>query len=477
MSFNFQNSYLELPDILYQKTNPTPVSDPKLIVFNQKLADSLGLNLKNDDYVMFLSGNKLPANAAGIAQAYSGHQYGYYTNLGDGRALLLGEHISPDFNRFDIQLKGSGPTRYSRRGDGRAALSPMLREYLISEAMYFLNIPTTRSLAVTLTGEEVYRENVSPGAVLTRVAKSHIRVGTFQFIAAHNDLDLLKTFSDYTIKRHFPNSELEKDKYLSFFKSVCKNQSYLIGKWMLVGFIHGVMNTDNMSISGETIDYGPCAFMDEYNVNTVFSSIDKHGRYAYSQQIPIAAWNLARLAECLLPLFSNKKEEALTLAEEVLKKFVEETNDFFLNGLLKKIGIFNVANKDQLILQELLRLMEKYKADFTVTFRDLANPLSSEQNLFKQSEFHNWHQKWLKRIQSQNINIDQIYLNMNQINPSVIPRNHIVDKALRNADLGDYKLFHEFLDVLAKPFAGNHKKLFTTPPLSTEKIHKTFCGT
>jgi protein adenylyltransferase len=371
--WNLDNSYARLPKLFFTTLKPNSVRSPKLIILNDLLATNLGLNaqaLRKNDGVVVLAGNQIPEGALPLAQAYAGHQFGYFTMLGDGRAMLLGEQITTLGERFDIQLKGSGKTTYSRGGDGRAALGPMLREYIISEAMYGLGIPTTRSLAVVTTGESIIRETDLPGAILTRVATSHMRVGTFQYISQWGNVEELRALADYTLQRHFPGFDAQDNKYLFLLKEVIKRQAALIAKWQLVGFIHGVMNTDNMTISGETIDYGPCAFMDEYDPATVFSSIDTHGRYAYGNQPHIAAWNLARFTETLLPLLHVKQEEAVKLAEDAISDFNELYHCNWLGGMRAKLGMFNKELQDESLIEGLLSMMKKYRADYTNTFRE-----------------------------------------------------------------------------------------------------------
>ncbi len=372
--WNFDNSYVSLPQSLFTNYQPTPVRSPKLAILNDSLATSLGLNvqaLQSEEGVATLAGNQVPDGAFPLAQAYAGHQFGHFTMLGDGRALLIGEHITPRGERVDIQLKGSGRTPYSRGGDGRAALGPMLREYMISEAMHALGIPTTRSLAVVTTGESVIRETALPGAILTRVAVSHIRVGTFQYASKWGTAEDLRALADYTLQRHYPDADAAENRYLSLFQEVIKRQAELIAKWQLVGFIHGVMNTDNMAISGETIDYGPCAFMDTYDPATVFSSIDAQGRYAYGNQPQIAGWNLARFAEALLPLLHDQQEEALKLAEDAILEFPKLYESNWLAGMRAKLGIFNEEEQDEALIEDLLSLMQEHHADYTNTFRAL----------------------------------------------------------------------------------------------------------
>ena len=370
--WNFDNSYARLPKTFFTLQNPTPVSSPKLVIFNESLATSLGLNgsaLQREDGIGILAGNIIPQGATPLAQAYAGHQFGHFNMLGDGRAVLLGEQINPQGERVDIQLKGSGRTPYSRGGDGRAALGPMLREYIISEAMHALGIPTSRSLAVVSTGESVIRETNLPGAILTRVAASHIRVGTFQYAATWGKDGELQALADYTIKRHFPDIEEDENRYLSLLQEVIKRQAELIAKWQLVGFIHGVMNTDNMAISGESIDFGPCAFMDTYDPETVFSSIDREGRYAYGNQPYMAGWNLARFAESLLPLLHENQEQAIEIAEDAISNFAELYQSNWLAGMRAKLGIFNEETEDQPLIEDLLNMMQQYRADYTNTFR------------------------------------------------------------------------------------------------------------
>src|SRR6056297_528139 len=372
--WNLENTYLELPKIFYSRVDLKPVSSPKLVLLNESLGELLGLDieeLKNNKNINIFAGNDLPEGSISLAQAYSGHQFGHFTMLGDGRAMLIGEQINPSKERYDIQLKGSGRTPYSRGGDGRAPIGPMIREYIISEAMHYLGIPTTRSLAVVTTGEKVLRETKKQGAVLTRVSSSHIRVGTFQYAANWGNKDDIEVLADYTIKRLFPNIEKDKNPYLSLLKEVIKSQGSLIAKWQLVGFIHGVMNTDNMSVSGETIDYGPCAFMNRYDPDTVFSSIDHNGRYAYSNQPKIAEWNLYRFAETLLPLIHSNNEEAIKMAKNTLEDFKEIYQKNWLSGMRNKLGIFNKEKDDNFLIEELFNLMKKYEADYTNTFLDL----------------------------------------------------------------------------------------------------------
>lgn len=480
--WNFDNSYTRLPENLYKKQDPTPVESPKLIVLNQSLVEQLGLNkqkLQEDGGVEVFAGNLVPDGADPIAQAYAGHQFGHFTMLGDGRAVLIGEQITPNNNRVDIQLKGSGITPYSRRGDGRATLGPMLREYIISEAMYGLGIPTTRSLAVVTTGEEIYRESLLPGAVLTRVAASHIRVGTFQYAAKWCSKEELKELADYTIQRHYPDIADHENPYLSFLKEVVKNQAKLIAKWQLVGFIHGVMNTDNMTISGETIDYGPCAFMDTYDPATVFSSIDYQGRYAYGNQPVIGEWNLARLAETLLPLLDVNQGQAIKLAEETILEFQNIFHKHWLKGMRDKLGLFNEEEGDEEIINELLDIMKKNQVDYTNTFKSLTNDNLVDNSMYKTKEFQNWYNIWKERTARQEESIEFVKELMRKNNPAVIPRNHRVEEALEAAvKYGDYSVMERLLNVLENPYAYSFdQKEFEILPEKESCPYRTYCGT
>jgi len=385
INWNFDNTYSKLPEPFREKINPVKVKNPKLILLNESLAKDLNLDfseISQSELSAIFTGNELPKNSNSIAQAYAGHQFGHFTMLGDGRAVLIGEHVSKNNHRYDIQFKGSGKTAFSRNGDGRAALGPMLREYLISEAMYALNIPTTRSLAVAKTGENVIRETQLEGAILTRVASSHIRVGTFQYIAARNQKGELETLFDYVVKRHYPEIENSKNKALDLLKVVLDKQIDLVVNWMRVGFIHGVMNTDNMSIAGETIDYGPCAFMDIYDPKTVFSSIDKLGRYAYCNQPVITKWNLSRFAECLIPLIDKDQDTAVKLATEIIDTFEKTYEEKWLNMMRAKLGLLGTDKKDKYLILDLLTWMHQNKVDYTNTFCHLMNFKTQEDNIF-----------------------------------------------------------------------------------------------
>ncbi|WP_152668170.1 protein adenylyltransferase SelO [Clostridium cylindrosporum] len=480
--WNLDNSYTTLPEAFYQSQKPTPVALPELVILNESLAESLGLEvdeLKSEEGIEILAGNKLPEGSIPISQAYAGHQFGYFTMLGDGRAVLLGEQIKPQGGRYDIQLKGSGRTPYSRGGDGRAALGPMLREYIISEAMNALRIPTTRTLAVVKTGEDIVRDTRQPGAVMTRVAISHIRVGTFEYAAQWGSFEDLRELAEYSLERHFPDVESDGNPYLHLLQEVIKNQADLIAKWQLVGFVHGVMNTDNMTISGETIDYGPCAFMDTYDPETVFSSIDTHGRYAYGNQPYIAAWNLARLASALTPLLHNNQDQAVKLAEEAISNFNDLYKSNWLRGMLAKLGLFHKEEEDETLIQELLDIMHKHHADYTNTFRSLTIERPEDTVLFGTEEFTKWYEKWQNRLDKQEEPRDLAYQLMRNSNPSVIPRNHRVEEALEAAVKdGDYSVMKRLLDVLANPFAYSEKQdEYTRIPEASSCRYRTYCGT
>lgn len=472
--WNFNNSYTKLPKIFYTHQPPTTVRAPKLIILNHSLASSLGVPL---DLNVF-AGNEIPKGAEPLAQAYAGHQFGYFTMLGDGRAILLGEQITDSGERFDIQLKGSGRTPYSRGGDGRAALGPMLREYIISEAMHELGIPTTRSLAVVTTGETITREEYLPGAVLTRVAASHIRVGTFEYASRFGTSEDVRCLADYTIKRHFPSIATLENKYLQLLREVIKRQASLISKWQLVGFIHGVMNTDNMAISGETIDYGPCAFMDVYDPTTVFSSIDTHGRYSYENQPKMAVWNLARFAETLLPFLHDDKNKAVSIAQEELAKFESLYQEHWLSGMRAKLGLYNNEVEDLSLIKDILQLMQQHKADYTKTLQSLTFDKNDGQNLFSSPDYHHWHERWQARLSRQSISKDESKELMKSHNPAIIPRNHRVEEALAAANEGDLSKMHKLLDALKNPYRYTpEQEEFSTLPAPELCHYKTFCGT
>lgn len=504
--WKFDNSYTQLPAPFFVKQNPTPVNSPNIVIFNHTLATSLGLNveilLAESESTIFpnkqlfsgehiFSGNLILEGTEPIAQAYAGHQFGHFNILGDGRAILLGEHITPIGARFDIQLKGAGETAYSRRGDGRAALGPMLREYIISEAMHALGVPTTRSLAVVTTGEPVYRTGVLPGAILTRIASSHIRVGTFQFAAAIDDnSEAIKALADYTLNRHFSkqiaqvateqtgDKNKHLNKYLSLLECVIDNQAALIAKWMQIGFIHGVMNTDNMSICGETIDYGPCAFMDTYDPATVFSSIDQQGRYAFANQPHIAQWNLVRFAETLLPLLHPEQTQAITIAETALHTFSVKFKQYWLAGMRAKLGLFTEEADDALLVENLLNCMGKHGLDFTNTFYELGLEVNIQKPMLGMPDFSAWHQLWLKRLQNQNESLASAMQLMRATNPAIIPRNHQVEAALSAAEAGDFNVLESLLDALSEPYNNNPKHQgYRMPPAPSNTPYKTYCGT
>ncbi|MEK9726738.1 MAG: YdiU family protein [Candidatus Margulisiibacteriota bacterium] len=478
--FNFDNSYLRLPSALYSQCMPSSVCAPELVILNDELAQSMALNfsiLAQQDLAMLFSGNHCPQGAVPFSQAYAGHQFGHFTMLGDGRAHILGEHLTKAGDRFDIQFKGSGVTPYSRRGDGRATLGPMLREYIISEAMFALGIPTTRSLAVVLTGEDVIREASLPGAILTRVASSHIRVGTFEYAAAKNDVALVNTLMTYALNRHFPNIKESSNIAVAFFRTVMSSQIDLIVNWMRVGFIHGVMNTDNMSISGETIDYGPCAFMNVYNPNTVYSSIDHMGRYAYANQATIAQWNLARLAEVLLPLFDKNIDNSIQFAQEILADFSELFQQKWTQMMASKLGLFKLESGDAQLISDLLDWMKKNNADYTNTFRDLSQIEKPNKNQYHSKEFSKWFERWQVRRHQNKQNLKLSTRLMVQNNPAIIPRNHIVERVLNSAIQGDYIPLFDFLAVLKFPYKDCPQSMYLMPPVPDEDVRQTFCGT
>ena len=488
--FPFQNTYTALPANFFARVAPTPVAAPRLLKLNRPLALHLGLDpdlLDSPEGAEILAGKTLPGGADPIAMAYAGHQFGHFVpQLGDGRAILLGEVIDADGVRRDIQLKGSGQTPFSRRGDGRAALGPVLREYVVSEAMAALDIPTTRSLAAVITGESVMRETMLPGAVLTRVAASHIRVGTFQFFAARGDTDGVRRLADHVIARHYPQAAEAERPYHALLAGVIARQAELVARWLLVGFIHGVMNTDNSSISGETIDYGPCAFMDAYDPATVFSSIDEQGRYAYANQPRIALWNLTRLAECLLPLFSEDQEKAVTEAQELLGDFPEKFTEVYQAGLRAKIGLFTKRDGDEALVQDLLDAMAKNQADFTLTFRrlsdaafDAAGDSEVRQLFVDATAFDEWAVRWRARLSGEPQSAGERQAAMRAVNPAFIPRNHRIEAVIQAAMMNDdFAPFEELLTVLSKPFEDQPAFAeYAKPPQPEQRVLQTFCGT
>jgi len=490
LRFRFDNSYASLPVRLYARLDPTPVAAPRLVRLNAGLAETLGLDpeeLASPEGVQVLAGNRVPETATPIALAYAGHQFGYFVpQLGDGRAILLGEVVGPDGARRDIQLKGSGRTPFSRDGDGRAALGPVLREYIVSEAMAALGVPTSRALAAVTTGQPVLRETVLPGAILTRVAASHIRVGTFQYVAAHGDAETLRVLADYVISRHYQECATTEHPYRALLDTVVAQQANLVARWMLVGFIHGVMNTDNTSIAGETIDYGPCAFMDNYDPATVFSSIDRFGRYAYGNQPSIAQWNLARFAETLLPLLGEDEDQALTAAKAAIGSFAPSFNAAYQSGLQRKIGLAVEREGDAALIHDLLTRMAENSADFTLTFRRLCAAAADPEGdaavrvLFADaSAYDTWAARWRHRLMEEVAIPDVRYAAMRAVNPAFIPRNHLVEIALDAAVAReDFTPFEELLEVSSRPYEERPGcERYAAPPAPEERVQQTFCGT
>ena len=464
----FENSYALLPENFYSITPPTPVANPKLLKWNTELAQDLGLKFENlHEKENIFSGN-IPLNGAPIAQKYAGHQFGQFNpDLGDGRAHLLTEVISPDGERYDIALKGSGKTPYSRGGDGRAWLGPILREYIVSEAMYNLGIPTTRSLAIVSSGEAVYREAKMPGAIITRIAKSHIRIGTFQWFAAISDIKNLKILLDYSIKRHYPDASSTAD----FLRAVSFKQARLVAEWMRVGFIHGVMNTDNCLISGETIDYGPCAFMDDYNPDKVFSSIDNYGRYSFSNQSKVIIWNLAQLASALLMLHGDD-QNTLEIFQEIINETSKYLSQEYYAQFASKLGIVTPDEKDKRLVDDLLTILAGETADFTNFFSKITNDEKPFKFMMK-TAYLTWEKKWQNRVK----NIPDAKPTMRQANPVIIPRNHIVEKAIQSALSGDFEPFYSLNEALQKPYDYKGQCNFLNAPKEDEKVTATFCGT
>ena len=488
MELSFDNSFAKELKDFYEFTKADKSTSPKLIKFNESLAKELGPeweNLKSDYGLLIFSGNEVPKGSQPLSQAYSGHQFGGFSPLlGDGRALLLGEVIDKDNIRRDIQLKGSGRTIFSRGGDGKSSLGPVLREYLISEAMHSLNIPTTRALAAVSSGDDVIREKVLPGGILTRVASSHIRVGTFQYASTTGDLEKIRALSDYSINRHYKNIFQKKEKYIEFFEAVCESQLNLISKWMSIGFIHGVMNTDNMTISGETIDYGPCAFMDRYDPNTFFSSIDTQGRYAYSNQPLILSWNLARFAETLIPLIDKNEQNSINILTQKLSLIQSRYEKAWLKVMSEKIGITMTQDGDLELINDLLDIMNNEKADFTLVFRYLADFIIGKENLlislFENSKkIDEWIIKWKNRIEKEGKFDKSLCTKMKKINPLYIPRNHLVEYALDEAlSKKNYKPFYNLLSFVTNPYDEiSNSEEYTLPAPITNKPYKTFCGT
>tara|TARA_Y100001970_G_C14249993_1_gene871100 strand:- start:1903 stop:3309 length:1407 start_codon:yes stop_codon:yes gene_type:complete len=464
--WNFNNSYLELPEIFYSNTRPEKFQDLNVVIKNENLLNNLDLNKEIFERLIIDTINN--KNNKYFSQAYAGHQFGHFTILGDGRALFLGEHLNNNNKRFDIQLKGSGKTPYSRNGDGKGTLKSMLREYIVSEAMYNLNIKTTRSLAVLKTGEKIIRNGFEEGGILVRVAKSHIRVGTFQLASLSKEKKDICDLFEYTIKRLHPEISKNDDRYLEFFKKIVENQIKLIVDWQRVGFIHGVMNTDNMALSGETIDYGPLAFMDEYNPYKVFSSIDQKGRYAFNNQPRIALWNLARFAETILHLIDKEQEVAIKKVESVLKFFEKKYHKLWLSMMKNKLFINNFEQNDEKLIMELLDLMHVFKLDYTNTFIDIEN---------NQIDKHDFMKNWFNKLKERRKFNDNNKLSINKSNPKIIPRNHLIEKILNESEKGKYINLNKFLKNLSNPYSEKIDKDFQKEPTEEEKIQETFCGT
>ena len=480
IGWHFNNTYSQLSQSFREKINPVPVNNPNLVVLNEGLASELDLDFSKIDkkeLSKIFSGNKLPSGSNSIAQAYAGHQFGHFTMLGDGRAVLIGEHTTKTNEKYDIQFKGSGKTAFSRNGDGRAALGPMLREYIISEAMNSLNIPTTRSLAVVKTGEVLQREKKLQGAVLTRVASSHIRVGTFQYIAARHKEDELKTLLDYTIDRHYPEIKNSNTQAVDLLNILIERQCDLVINWMRVGFIHGVMNTDNMTISGETIDYGPCAFMDTYDPKTVFSSIDQTGRYAYCNQPVIAKWNLARFAECLVPLIDKDQKKAIQIATEIINSFEKKYEEKWMKMMRDKLGLFGLDEKDKFLILDLLTWMHEKKADYTNTFCHLMNLDPKKDELFDDNDFINWKKRWENRSITNNDSPKKCLELMRNNNPLVIPRNHKIEEVLEAAEQNNIEPMNKILEILGKPYDKQKEIINYQSPSKSADKYQTFCGT
>ncbi len=479
--FNFDHSYARLSAKFYTEVNPSLVGHPEPILINQELIRELDIDISNreEEVTAILSGNTVDTNSCPIAQAYAGHQFGYFTMLGDGRAILLGEHIAPDTQRYDIQLKGSGQTPYSRNGDGRATLQAMLREYLMSEAMHYLNIPTSRSLAVIKTGEPVYREHIQDGAVLTRVMKSHIRVGTFEYASFFGTTEDVRQLTNYTISRHFPELTTSDQPALRLLEEVLQLQVELVAQWMRVGFIHGVMNTDNTSVTGETFDYGPCAFMNAYHPETVFSSIDVNGRYAFGNQHKMIKWNLSRFAEALLPIIHEDRETSLKLAQQAIDAFDDLWDRTYYRMMFNKLGIEHEKSGDRLLVDELLVWMKSSQADYTNTFSALSSGIDFDHYPKVQPTASPWLEKWKQRVSENAGGLPTALRMMKQTNPVFIPRSHLVEEALEKAVRADVSLFNQLLDILKTPYTyqENHQSYLLPPDAAFERSYQTFCGT
>lgn len=478
--FQFDTSYFNLPEIFYSKQNPEKGSHPEKILFNETLLEELNITkLEDEQILVILSGNEIQHGSTPFAQAYAGHQFGNFTMLGDGRAIVLGEHITKNQNRFDIQLKGAGATHYSRRGDGRATLKAMLREYLISEAMHHLKIPTSRSLAVVKTGDEVYRDEIHQGAVMTRVMKSHLRVGTFEFARHFGSNEDLKALTDYTINRLYPEIKEDKKPVESFYLKVIHDQIELVCHWMRVGFIHGVMNTDNTSISSETFDYGPCAFMNQYHPGTVYSSIDRNSRYAFGNQPNILKWNMVRLAETLLPLIDEDSDKAIEIAEELIGKFDSLWYDKYKKMMTSKLGLSADDNDNFILAEELLGLMNKHQLDYTNTFAVITYNIDFDNSSSRHPEMQIWLQKWNTKVESSTLSFAEVHEIMKQNNPAFIPRNHLVEEAINYGVNGNMSYFMRFLEILKTPYSFNkdHLDYLLPPEPDFETNYQTFCGT
>ena len=482
---NLKNTYSELPKEFHKAIEPTAVSKPEVLSLNYALANDLSIDTSDETQLLkYFSGNAVPENASAIATAYAGHQFGNFVpQLGDGRAILIGELIDETGKLNDIQLKGSGPTAFSRQGDGRSAIGPVIREYVLSEAMHAMNVPTTRALAAISTGDDVYRETVLKGGILTRISSSLIRVGTFEFFRARQDLENLRILADYSINRLYPEISGQKNKYLLLFDAIAKKQSILISKWMSIGFIHGVMNTDNFSISGETIDYGPCAFMEAYDPDTVFSSIDRHGRYKYSNQPKIALWNLSCLAGCLLPIIDENEDEKEEIIRESLGNFSKDLNSRINIEMTKKIGLKETHESNKLT-KDLLSIMHQNGADFTLTFRSLSSTLKSNDDEFLQcfnsnEEPKDWLKEWKKLIKEESQNKDALIESLNSKNPIYIPRNHMIERAIREyEEENTHSIMDEMLEVTSNPYlVQKNMEDYAVPAKEDEQVTQTFCGT
>ena len=485
---NFDNSYSRLPGQFYTRQNPVPVSAPSLIRINHALAEKLDIDpiwLESEEGISTVTGNKIPIGGDPIATVYAGHQFGGWSpQLGDGRAILLGEVLNKQNQRYDFQLKGSGPTPYSRGGDGRAAIGPILREYIVSEAMAAFHIPTTRILAAAATGDHVYRQNILPGAILVRIAKSHIRIGTFEFFSSRNDQESLRLLADHVIQRHYPEAAKQENPVLAMLDAVIENQAHLIASWQQIGFIHGVMNTDNILLSGETVDYGPCAFMDEYHPETVFSSIDRNGRYAYDNQPTIGRWNLIQLAQVLIPLLDKDTEKARELAQKSINKYMSLLMKSYQNGMTLKLGICNTMPDDIKLIKDLLDIMAGDKMDYTLTFRYLSDLAGDDArngvgDLVTLSEkFRFWLECWKKRLLLDAQTSIQRQARMYAKNPVFIPRNHLIEEAIQAAEDGNLNPFHQLVDVLTHPFEYKVElKKYALAPRPEQVVKETFCGT